>query len=539
MSTGQVVAAVAAVLLLAGAVWRRKRLGLERTGLAVAVAVALGVYASGLLSHLPDPEKLIEDVATTLGSWTYLLVGGMAFLETGAFVGLVAPGEFTVILGGVIAGQGEVQLIPLVSLVWICCVLGDSTSFLIGHRLGRAFLVKHGPRVKITNERLEQVEAYFERHGGKTILIGRFVGLVRALAPFIAGSSGMRYRRFIPYSIIGTGLWAATFTLLGYFFYRSFTRVADIAGRATFAFGVLVGIAVVVVLAYRRLRNPEERRKLAAWLDSQSCRPLLRPVAAVIRPLWRHVVRPGWAFALPRLRFLRDRLTPGELGIELTTAFAVAGVGLYVFLAYLMELDDRPERLTAFDRETLDVSAELRADFAVDVAKLVTGLGSFYIVVATLLVGAVVLAIRRRPIELSVLVAGFATVYVAVQLAKVGVDRPRPEDSLVSASNASYPSGHAAYSTIYVAMAVVAARVLPNLASRAAIVVGALVLAAAIGLSRIYLHVHYWSDVAGGWGLGAGVFGAFAVVGLVIGYIRENAARARSPARAASAADHA
>jgi membrane protein DedA with SNARE-associated domain/membrane-associated phospholipid phosphatase len=539
MSPGQVVAAVAAVLLLAGALWRRKRLGLERTALAVALAVALGVYASGLLSNLPDPEKLIEDVATTLGSWTYLLVGALAFLETGAFVGLVAPGEFTVILGGVIAGQGEVQLIPLLSLVWLCCIAGDSTSFLIGHRLGRAFLVKHGPRVKITHERLEQVESYFDRHGGKTILIGRFVGLVRALAPFIAGSSGMRYRRFIPYSIIGTGLWAATFTLLGYFFYRSFTRVADIAGRATFAFGVLIGIGVVVVLAYRRLRKPEERRKLAAWLDSQSCRPLLRPVAAVIRPLWRHVVRPGWAFAVPRLRFLRDRLTPGELGIELTTAFAVAGVGLYVFFAYLMELDDRPERLTAFDRETLDVSADLRADFAVDVAKLVTGLGSFYVVVATLLVGAVVLAIRRRPIELSVLVAGFATVYAAVQLAKVGIDRPRPEDSLVSASNASYPSGHAAYSTIYVAMAVVAARVLPNLASRAAFVVGALVLAAAIGLSRIYLHVHYWSDVAGGWGLGVGVFGAFAVVGLVIGYIRQNAARARSPARAASAADHA
>ena len=62
--------------------------------------------------------------------------------------------------------------------------------------------------MKITEERLEQVERYFDRHGGKTILIGRFIGLVRALAPFIAGSSGMPYRRFVPYSIVGTGLWA-------------------------------------------------------------------------------------------------------------------------------------------------------------------------------------------------------------------------------------------------------------------------------------------------------------------------------------------
>jgi membrane protein DedA with SNARE-associated domain len=539
MSTGQVVAAVAAVLLLAGAVWRRRRLGLERTALAIAGAAALAVYASGLLSNLPDVEKLIEDVATTLGSWTYLLVGALAFLETGAFVGLVAPGEFTVILGGVIAGQGEVELIPLLSLVWACCVLGDSTSFLIGRKLGRAFLLKHGPRVKITHERLEQVESYFERHGGKTILIGRFVGLVRALAPFIAGSSGMRYRRFIPYSILGTGLWAATFTLLGYFFYRSFTEVADIAGRATFAFGVFVVSVVGIVLVYRRLRDPEERRKLAEWLDSQSCRPLLRPVAAVIRPLWRVVVRPVWAFALPRLRFLRDRVTPGELGIELTTAFAVAIVGLYVFFAYALELDDRPGRLTAADRETLDWSEDLRADFAVDVAKLVTGLGSFWIVTAVLLVALAILAARRRPIELMVLLLGFATVYGAVQLAKVGVDRPRPDDPLVSVSNASYPSGHAAYGTVYVAMAVVAARVLAGLASRAAFVLAAIAVAAAIGVSRIYLHAHYWSDVAGGWALGAGVFGTFAIGGLVIGFIRQNAARARAAPRAASATDHA
>ena len=105
-------------------------------------------------------------------------------------------------------------------------MLGDTTSFYIGRRLGRSFLEKHGPRVKITHERLEQVEGYFDRHGGKTILIGRFIGLVRALAPFIAGSSGMPYRRFIPYSVVGCGAWATLFCVLGYIFWRSFDKVA-------------------------------------------------------------------------------------------------------------------------------------------------------------------------------------------------------------------------------------------------------------------------------------------------------------------------
>ena len=102
---------------------------------------------------------MIEDVAEALGPWTYALVAA-AFLETGAFVGLVAPGETIVIAGGVIAGQGEIQLLPLIGLVWACAVLGDTTSFYIGRRLGRRFLERHGPRFKITEERLEQVESY-------------------------------------------------------------------------------------------------------------------------------------------------------------------------------------------------------------------------------------------------------------------------------------------------------------------------------------------------------------------------------------------
>src|SRR4029453_1076307 len=108
------------------------------------VVLALAVYSSGVLSELPDPKKLIGDIAQALGPWAYALVGVSAFLETGAFVGLVAPGETIVIAGGVIAGQGEIDLIPLIGLVWVCAVLGDTTSFFIGRRLGRRFLIRHG-----------------------------------------------------------------------------------------------------------------------------------------------------------------------------------------------------------------------------------------------------------------------------------------------------------------------------------------------------------------------------------------------------------
>jgi undecaprenyl-diphosphatase len=488
---------------------------------ALLLGAAIAVYASGILPEIPDIETLIEDLAQALGRWTYVLVAALAFLETGAFVGLVAPGEFTVILGGVIAGQGEINVLLLLAITWLAAFLGDTTSFLIGARLGRSFLERHGPRVKITEERLKQVEGYFAKHGGKTILIGRFIGLVRALAPFIAGSSKMPYRRFAPYSVIGTGLWSATFVLLGYFFWQSFERVAGVAGRATVAFGIVVALIVGVVYAYRRLRHEEERRRLAAWTERQGQRPLLRPVAAAVRPIWRGVLRPVWRFLAPQLRFLWGRITPGDLGIELTTTIAIASVGGFIFGAYADELAVT-SRLTPADREIEDLTIDLENDTAVEIARTVTDLGSLAVIAPLVLVFAGLLIWRRRLFELAVLAIGLAITYAGVHITKGAIDRPRPAQPLDAIMGSSFPSGHAAYAVVYVAMAVIAARVLPGFASRAALVLGGIVLAAVVGLTRVYLRAHYWSDVVGGWALACGVFGTVAALALLVSFIRHN-----------------
>src|SRR5689334_20899141 len=170
MSPGRIVALVIAVLLLGVVLVRRKRLGGERLVVALVVAAGLAVYGTGLLAHV-DIQKGIEDLAKALGKWTYALVGFMAFAETGAFVGLVAPGEFTVLLGGVIAGQGTINIFVLIAIVWVCTLSGDSLSFFLGRRLGRRFLERHGPKVRITPERLAQVDEHFKRRGGATVLV--------------------------------------------------------------------------------------------------------------------------------------------------------------------------------------------------------------------------------------------------------------------------------------------------------------------------------------------------------------------------------
>ena len=495
VSGAQVAAAAAAVALAALAIWQRRRLSGERKLIAAALVLALAVYASGLLSHLPDPKKAIEDLAEAFGPWTYALVGTMAFLETGAFVGLIAPGEFTVIVGGVVAGQGEIDLIPLLGLVWFCCIAGDTTSFFIGRRLGRSFLERHGPRVKITHERLEQVDGYFDRHGGKTILIGRFVGLVRAIAPFIAGSSGMPYARFIPYSVIGTGLWATTFTLLGYFFWQSFDRVAEIAGRATLAFGVLIAIGAGAVYAYRRLRTPEDRRRFAAWLDRQSRRPALRPLAAVARPVWRGVLRPVGHFLGPRIRFLWHRLTPGDLGIELTTALAIAARRLVRVprLRHHARGRSEPDLGGPRDPQLRRADPHGRRRRHREGRHGRGGHGGRSRVPGRRAGRARAQApadrVRRAPRR------GSLISHWLMLFTKDEVARPRPAGDIVEVRQHAYPSGHATHAVVYSVLAIIAARVLPGTSSRVALVVGALLVTAAIGASRVYLDVHWVSDV--------------------------------------------
>lgn len=247
-----------AVLLAGGIVYRRRRVSAVAQAVAALACLGLLAYGSGLI-HPPQLEVMIGDGSRALGAYTYALVGAFAYLETGVGVGLLVPGELVVILGGVSAGQGEIELIPLIAIVWACALAGDLTSFLLGRRLGRGFLVRCGPAVGITIARLEQVERFFAAHGGKTIIVGRFVGLVRPLAPFIAGASRMDPRRFIPYTTVAAGLWATTFCLLGSAFWQSLDQLLAITKQGSVALAAVIVVAVGAVALYRRVTGTAAR----------------------------------------------------------------------------------------------------------------------------------------------------------------------------------------------------------------------------------------------------------------------------------------
>jgi membrane-associated protein len=220
-------------------------------GATAALAVIALVLVATNVVELPNLEHALTELSETLGAWTYALVGGLAFLETGAFVGLVAPGETAIVLGGVVAAQGEIDLVTVLLIAWVAAALGDLASFALGARLGRRFIHKHGPRVGMTEPRLDRVDRFYARHGAKAILVGRFVGIVRAVSPFLAGASGLRFRAFLPWSLLGTAVWASAFTLVGYAFSESFSKAAGTLTHGAFAIAVLAAIALFV-RAHRR-----------------------------------------------------------------------------------------------------------------------------------------------------------------------------------------------------------------------------------------------------------------------------------------------
>ena len=486
-----------AVALAVFLVVRRRRLGRVLLALGALAVAGLALWGVGVIEP-PSLTTLIEDVGQRLGKWTYLLVGALAVLETGAFVGLVAPGESAILVGGVVAGQGEISIVLLIGIVWACAVAGDLTSYTLGRRLGREFLVRHGPRLKITDERLRYVEGFFDRHGGVTILIGRFIGLVRAIAPFLAGASRMQLRKFLPYDVLGSGLWSALFCLLGYFFWRSLDRVEAYIGRGAAAFTALVVVGLAVWFVVRLRRDLEFRARVQEQLDSN--------------PMWRRVRGPA--------NFVAAHAT---FGLELTTLLALGAVGTYVFFGYAALLAHRA--LAPFDQMAFDLADALYAAPVVDVVRVLTHAGSLPVTTLVVIVTAAWAVRAGRAREGAALVVAHALTFACVHIAKDATDRPRPSGAHSATEGLSYPSGHSAYAVGLVACAVVLARGGHRWSTRFALVTIAVAIAAGVGVSRIYLRAHYLSDVLGGFALATAIYALCGVVALVIGAVRNTEGR--------------
>jgi membrane-associated protein len=215
---------------------------------------------STIINFVLHLDQELPKLVANYGLWTYAILFGIIFMETGFVVTPFLPGDSLLFAAGSIAAQ-EVAGQPVLSiwvlwpLVFVAAVLGDSVNYWIGNRIGpRAF--EQDIRF-LKREYLERTERFYEKHGGKTIILARFVPIVRTFAPFVAGVGTMHYGRFITFNVIGGFLWTTLFLWLGYFFgnipfvQRNFELVI-----------VAIVLVSVVPMAIEYIRSKSRKQKL-------------------------------------------------------------------------------------------------------------------------------------------------------------------------------------------------------------------------------------------------------------------------------------
>ena len=419
--------------------------------------------------------------------WGYVLVFLLAVGESAAFIGLFLPGEAAMILGGVLVYEDRAELPLMLVVGCVGAILGDSIGFWIGRRFEPT--IKKGPlRRRVGDERWERAAEFLRKRGGRAVFFGRFVGVLRALLPTLAGSAGVSYRTFLPFSIAGAVSWVVTFILLGYVAGGSYHVVERWAGRASLvllALAVIIGLFVVAGRwAARHLVELRRRR------DELLERPKVR------RQRERYD---------RQISFLLRRFDPtARYGFYLTVGLLLSAAAAAIFGAVLDDVAGPQER-TFFDAPLVLFFEDHREPLLNDAMRAMTTPGGSAFVAVVLGVAAVVAYVRTRETRWPAFFTATTVGAIALpKIVKVLVARPRPSfDPLVDVGGFAFPSGHA---TAAAAMCCALAYYLSSGRTWQATVwiwTAAGAVAFIVGLTRVYLGVHWPTDVIGGLALGA------------------------------------
>jgi len=381
-------------------------------------------------------------------------------------------------MAGLLAARGVLELGDVIWTASLGAVMGDTVGYFVGHRFGEGFFLKYGHYLLFKKEYLDEAKGFFDKHGGKTVFLGRFMAWLRAFAPVVAGISKMPYQRFLFFNVAGGIAWAIIFSLLGYFAGNSWSIIRVYLGRM----GILVFIGGGVTLYLYFLLTKKRRLigKRIGWISTK-----LSP----------HM--PGaW-------EFLRDRFRAGGwYGLNLTIALMLFIVAVFSFGEIVEDLIDKESLFY------LDFSIQGLAEgiinpevtrFMVDI----TNLGGVYVVLITIGIIFVYLLHKKCWWDLFsfFLAAGLGEILLI--LLKLFFHRPRPAHQLAMAHGYSFPSGHAFIATIvYGFLIYVTWRLSKSEALRFTISAMSILLIVLVGISRIYLNVHWLTDVLGGYAAG-------------------------------------
>ncbi|HZB83679.1 MAG TPA: bifunctional DedA family/phosphatase PAP2 family protein, partial [Rubrobacteraceae bacterium] len=429
--------------------------------------------------------QTVDYILSLIAQYGYVIVFLGVMLES---AGVPLPGETILIAAGFLVQQGHLDVGDAIIFGSLGAVTGDQIGYWVGREGGRRFVLRWGRYVLITHERLERAEGFFARHGGKAVFLARFVAGLRVFGALVAGISRMPWRTFFFYNALGGTLWATAAVMVGYLLGGSLNLIERWVGRASLLLLGLVLLCLAFYFSYRWVAR--HHTQILAYGDAVLSYP---PLARLMSRCER------------QLAWLLRRVTPGEyLGLHLTVGLLAAAGCLWLFGGVAEDLLNN-DPLVRFD-ETLATTLHDRATPTLTAFFLVvTALGSLETIGVLGLVVAVIFGVRRKWLNLGTWLAALAGGLVLNELLKELFARPRPyfKHPLVLETSYSFPSGHATMSLIFYGMlAYFCVLALRTWRARTAVVFGTSLLVLLIGFSRIYLGVHYFSDVVAGFASG-------------------------------------
>jgi len=395
-------------------------------------------------------SKLQSVPAAFLHNWGYAILFVAALLEGIPFFGLFVPAQTFLILGGFFARLDMLSFWPVFLLGAIGAVLGDFVAYWLGRKYGKGLLLKHGPKVFFGEQEYLYVKKMLRKHAGKAIIIGRFNTVMRGFTPAVAGATELRFRTVFGYTLISGTLWALTYTLIGYLFGHGYRVAANYLG--TFALGAVI-VSILFLLLYGRVERFLRKRK--------------------------HII----------LRY--------PIRLWLLVTLSITGFSLIV--------DDLLEggRTVLLDVDAARIALHSQTQFLTFIMTWASNLFTpwFVVLISFLLFGW--LLKNRQSRTAAVFAISMLFAFLAENLLKIEIARLRPETGIAEALGPSFPSGHATMSAVFCLFLFWAYKdELATMWQKTLLLAGMVTIPLLVGLSRVYLNVHWLSDVAAGWCLG-------------------------------------
>lgn len=202
-------------------------------------------------------DSHLANIINLFGPWTYVILFAIVFAETGLVITPFLPGDSLLFIVGTLAGSEFLNIWVAYITLLVAATLGDTVNYWLGHHFGARVFSKENSKL-FNKAYLEKTRQFYEKHGGKTIIIARFVPIIRTFAPFVAGIGNMHYRTFLFYNVVGGFVWVTSLTFAGYFF----GGLEIIKNNFEYAVFGIVGVSLLPVL-FEYIKHKNEKRKMA------------------------------------------------------------------------------------------------------------------------------------------------------------------------------------------------------------------------------------------------------------------------------------